>query len=117
MSLTVPPSVSIVIPSWNGRLLLEEMLPSLLLATKEFHDKTGGPWEVIVVDDGSVDDTIPWIETIPEKSVKLITRRRKSGFVLACNLGFRACRYETIILLSNDVTVDPGLILAVLPHF
>jgi len=108
MSSIAPPSVSIVIPSWNGRLLLEEMFPSLLLATKEFHDKTGGPWEVIVVDDGSVDDTIPWIEAIPEKRVKLITRRRKSGFVLACNLGFRACRYDTIILLSNDVTVTRG---------
>jgi glycosyltransferase involved in cell wall biosynthesis len=43
------------------------MFPSLLLATKEFHDKTGGLWEVIVVDDGSVDDTIPWIETIPRR--------------------------------------------------
>jgi len=110
-------SVSIVIPSWNGRLLLEEMFPSLLLATKEFQDKTGGSWEVIVVDDGSVDDTIPWIETIPEKRVKLITRRRKSGFALACNLGFTACSHDTIILLSNDVAVDQGFILALLPHF
>ena len=116
MSSTVP-SVSIVIPSWNGRLLLEQMFPSLLLATKEFHDQTGGDWEVIVVDDGSVDDTIPWIETIPEKRIKLITRRRKSGFALACNLGFSACRYDVIILLNNDVTVDPGFILALLPHF
>ena len=98
-------------------MLLEQMFPSLLSATKEFHDKTGGSWEVIVVDDGSVDDTIPWIETIPEKRVKLITRRRKSGFALACNLGFTACRYETIILLNNDVTVDQGFIVALLPHF
>jgi GT2 family glycosyltransferase len=117
MNSIAAPSVSIVIPSWNGRLLLEQMFPSLLSATKEFHDKTGGPWEVIVVDDGSVDDTIPWIETIPEKRVKLITRRRKSGFALACNLGFTACRYETIILLNNDVTVDQGFIVALLPHF
>jgi GT2 family glycosyltransferase len=117
MSSPAPPSVSIVIPSWNGRLLLEEMFPSLLSATKEFQDKTGGSWEVIVVDDGSVDDTIQWVETIPEKRVKLITRRRKSGFALACNLGFSACRYDTIILLNNDVTVDPGFILALIPHF
>lgn len=117
MTSAVPPSVSIVIPSWNGRLLLEEMFPSLLVATKEFHEKTGGPWEVIVVDDGSVDDTIPWIETIPEKRVKLITRRRKNGFALACNLGFSACRYDTVILLNNDLTVDPQFILALLPHF
>src|SRR5258706_6073944 len=117
MSATAPPSVSIVIPSWNGRLLLEELFPSLLAATKEFQDRTGGRWEVIVVDDGSVDDTVAWIETIPETKVKLITRRSKSGFALACNLGFTACSYETIILLNNDVTVDQGFILALLPHF
>lgn len=98
-------------------MLLEQMFPSLLLATKEFHDQTGGPWEVIVVDDGSVDDTIPWIETIPEKNIKLITRRRKSGFVLACNLGFSACRYDMVVLLNNDVTVDKDFILPLLPHF
>jgi GT2 family glycosyltransferase len=117
MNSTGQPSVSIVIPSWNGRMLLEQMLPSLLLATKEFRDQTGGQWEVIVVDDGSVDDTIPWIETIPERNIKLITRRRKSGFALACNLGFSACRYETVILLNNDLIVDKGFILPLLPHF
>ncbi len=114
---SVPPSISIVIPSWNGRMLLEAMFPSLLLATKEFRDKTGGAWEIIVVDDGSVDDTIPWIETIPEKNIKLITRRRKSGFVLACNLGFSACRYDIIVLLSNDVTVDVAFFLPLPQHF
>jgi GT2 family glycosyltransferase len=117
MTSTGKPSVSIVIPSWNGRMLLEQMFPSLLLATKEFRDQTGGQWEVIVVDDGSVDDTIPWIETIPERNIKLITRRRKSGFALACNLGFSACRYEIVILLANDLVVDKEFILPLLPHF
>jgi GT2 family glycosyltransferase len=117
MSPDAQPSISIVIPSWNGRRQLEQMLPSLLLATKEFHDHVGGLWEVIVVDDGSVDDTIPWVETIPEKNIKLITRRRKSGFALACNLGFSACRYNTVILLNNDVIVDKDFILPLLPHF
>jgi len=116
MTSHLQPSVSIVIHSWNGRMLLEEMFPSLLLATKEFHDRTGGPWEVIVVDDGSVDDTVDWIESIPEKNVKLITRRRSTGFAVACNLGFSACRYETVILLGNDVIVDKDFILPILTH-
>jgi GT2 family glycosyltransferase len=98
-------------------MLLEMMFPSLLAATRDFQNQTDGQWEVIVVDDGSVDDTIPWIETIPEKRVKLITRRRKSGFALACNLGFSACRHDIVILLNNDVSVDHGFILPLLPHF
>ncbi|MEW5978677.1 MAG: glycosyltransferase [Acidobacteriota bacterium] len=111
------PSVSIIIPSWNGRMLLEEIFPSLLLATKEFSEKTGGVWEVIVVDDGSVDDTIPWIETIPEKRIKLITRRRNSGFALACNLGFSACHHRVVVLLNNDVLVDRDFLLPLSRHF
>ena len=98
-------------------MLLEEMFPALLSATGQFHQKTGGPWEVIVVDDGSVDDTIRWVETIPEKNVKLITRRRNNGFALACNLGFSACRYQMVILLNNDVIVDRNFILPLISHF
>ncbi len=110
-------SVSIVIPSWNGRFLLEEMFPSLLAATSEFEKQTGGEWEIIVVDDGSFDDTIPWIESIPEKRVKLITRRRNNGFAVACNLGFSACRYDVVILLNNDVQVHKDFLLPVLSDF
>ena len=117
VSAAPSPSVSVVIPSWNGRMLLEEMFPALLTATNEFHQKTGGPWEVIVVDDGSVDDTIAWIEKTPEKNIKLITRRRNSGFALACNLGFSACRYQMVILLNNDVIVDKNFILPLISHF
>ena len=98
-------------------MLLEEMFPSLLTATHQFERHTGGLWEIIVVDDGSVDDTISWIETRPEKNVKLITRRRNSGFALACNLGFTACRYEMIILLNNDVIVDKDFLLPLSAHF
>jgi len=117
MNASLKPSISVVIPSWNGRMLLEEMFPALLAATHEFHQKTGGPWEVIVVDDGSVDDTIPWIEKYPEKNIKLITRSRNSGFALACNLGFSACRYQIVILLNNDVLVDKNFILPIISHF
>jgi O-antigen biosynthesis protein len=117
MNSSPSPSFSVVIPSWNGRMLLEEMFPALLTATNEFHQKMGGLWEVIVVDDGSVDDTVPWIESRPEKNIKLITRRRNTGFALACNLGFSACRYEVVILLNNDVLVDKDFILPLIDHF
>src|SRR5262245_7417664 len=117
MNSSPAPSVSVVIPSWNGRMLLEEMFPALLTATTEFFRRTGGRWEIIVVDDGSVDDTIPWIETRPEKNIKLITRRRNTGFALACNLGFLACSHEMVILLNNDVIVEKEFILPLIDHF
>ncbi len=111
------PSVSIVIPSWNGRFLLEEMFPSLLAAAGEFSRKTGGSWEIIVVDDGSVDDTVAWIEGFPEKRVKLITLRRNKGFAAACNVGFLACHNDIVILLNNDVSVHKDFLLPLFEHF
>lgn len=117
MNASDNPSISVVIPSWNGKTLLEEMFPALLAATHEFHQKTGGAWEVIVVDDGSVDDTISWVENYPEKNIKLITRSQNSGFAFACNLGFSACRYQIVILLNNDVVVDKDFILPIISHF
>jgi GT2 family glycosyltransferase len=117
MNAVPSPSISVVIPSWNGRFLLEEMFPPLLAAIYDFQQKTGGVWEIIVVDDGSLDDTVRWIETIPEKNIKLITRRRNGGFAIACNAGFSACRYETVILLNNDVVVHKNFLQPVLPHF
>ena len=117
MKSTSQPSISIVIPSWNGRFLLEEMFPSLLAAANEFGRKTEGPWEVIVVDDGSIDDTVPWIEDFPEKRVKLITLRRNKGFAVACNVGFLACQYDIVILLNNDVFVHKDFLLPLLEHF
>ena len=88
MNARLKPSISVVIPSWNGKILLEEMFPALLAATHEFHQKTGGSWEVIVVDDGSVDDTIPWIEKYPEKNIKLRHPQPKQRFCIRLQLGF-----------------------------
>src|SRR5439155_22567074 len=73
--------------------------------------------EVRVVEEGRVDDTISWIAAIHEINIKLITRRRNGGFALACKLGFSACRYDTVILLNNDVIVHKDFILPLIPSF
>jgi GT2 family glycosyltransferase len=111
------PSVSIVIPTWNARHLLEAMFPSLLASAYRYEEKTGSPWEIIVVDDGSADDTIYWVECIPEKRVKIVTRRRNGGFAEACNVGFQSSHHDVVILLNNDVVVDHGFIEPLVRHF
>jgi GT2 family glycosyltransferase len=117
MSLSPLPSVSIVIPTWNGRFLLESMFPTLLGAANQYEASGGKFWEIIVIDDGGTDDTQNWIETVPEKRVKLITRRRNGGFSIACNSGFLACRYDVVVLLNNDVFVDTGFLAPLARHF
>jgi GT2 family glycosyltransferase len=60
-AMSTSDGISIVIPSWNGRRLLERFLPSVIEATACFLQREGTSAEVIVVDDGSEDDSVSWL--------------------------------------------------------
>ncbi|MFZ5366027.1 MAG: glycosyltransferase family 2 protein [Patescibacteria group bacterium] len=99
--------VSIVIPNWNGRKLLEKNLPSVL-ATK--------PAEVIVVDDASPDNSNEFLEkNYPQ--IKIVKHKKNLGFAVSCNDGVEAAQSEVIALLNLDVVPEKDLLEFVLPHF
>ncbi len=105
------PVLSIVIPSYNGRPLLE-----ICLASVARHRPDGIAIEVILSDDGSTDDTPAWLaQTYPE--VRLVRRERNGGFVAAANAGMAAARGEFVQLLNNDTEVTPGWVEAGLEPF
>ena len=97
--VTAPPQASVIIPSWNGRELLEECLRSL--ARQTFRD-----FEIIVVDNGSADDTVAWLAA-EHPSVRLVAFSENRGFAAAANGGIRAARGRTIVLLNNDTETHP----------
>src|SRR6185503_16070747 len=53
--------VSIVIPSWNGLDLLKRFLPSVIAAATHYSKEALAPTEIIIVDDGSSDETASWL--------------------------------------------------------
>lgn len=94
------PLVSVVIASWNGKHLLSECLNSL--AAQRFRD-----FEVIVVDNGSVDGSVGYVgEQYPD--VRVVGLRENLGFAGGNNAGIRIARGNYIALLNNDATVDPA---------
>lgn len=96
--------VSIVIPTWNGRHLLETCLASLD-AAEGATDRV----ERIVFDNGSVDDTVDWlVRTYPR--VRILRSPRNLGFAEACNRAVAAARAAQVCLLNNDVRVAPDLL-------
>ena len=93
------PVVSIIIVNWNGLPYLGECLDSL-------REQTFRDFEVILVDNGSGDGSVEFLETsYPE--VRLITFPTNLGFAGGNNAGFAKARGEYIVTLNNDTRADP----------
>jgi GT2 family glycosyltransferase len=102
--------ISFVIPTWRGRHLLEAYLPSVLAAADIYHQKSGATAEIVIVEDAGGDDTPAWLESHYKNKVRVIEHTRNSGFPIACQTGFEAAQYPIVILLNNDVRLDPDCI-------
>ncbi len=93
-----PKGLSVVIPNYNGINLLNKTLPPLHQALINLKI----PWEVIIVDDASTDNSpafirqnFPWI--------KIIDKPENEGFSKTINLGIRLARYELVFLMNSDI--------------
>jgi len=96
------PLVSVVIPHWNHRDVLDDCLRSLELC--EYH-----PLEIIVVDNHSTDDSVEFVQSnFPE--IILLQNETNLGFAGGCNRGIEQARGEFIVILNNDTTHEPGWI-------
>ena len=91
-----PPSITVVIPNYNLGRFVAEAIESALTQTLR-------PIEVIVVDDGSTDDSVAIIERHP---VTLI-RQANSGVARARNAGAERARGEYLVFLDADDVLHP----------
>lgn len=92
--------VSVVIPNWNGKQFLAGCLDSLFAQTYK-------AFEVIIVDNGSKDDSATFIRTNYPR-VRLLRFEENRGFSPAVNEGIKQCKGNFIALLNNDTVVDAG---------
>lgn len=122
--------VSVIIPSYNGRKLLEKNLPAVLEATRE-ND------EIVIVDDASTDDTLSWMqehfnvasqessvkETLlytsdfKNRVVKVLINQSNQRFAISCNRGVSIAKHPILILLNNDVVPESTFLDPLLEHF
>ncbi|MFC3659698.1 glycosyltransferase [Luteimonas notoginsengisoli] len=103
------PLASIVIPVYGQ---LEHTL-RCLRALAELPPQA--PFEVIVVDDGSPDDSARVLPTIA--GLRYHRRAENGGFVAACNDGAALARGEYLVFLNNDTVPQPGWLDALLRTF
>ena len=100
-----PEGVSVVIPSRNGRDLLETCLSALT-----------GASEIIVVDNGSTDGSVEWLSQA-HPAVLIEHSHTPLPFAVAMNRGFRRARYAYVCALNNDMVVEPGFLNALRKAF
>ncbi len=93
-------TVSVIIPSFNGRHLLGECLSSL-----QQTDVPAICLDIIVVDNGSDDGSRDYIkDNFP--AVHIIKNPENLGFAEACNIGAMHASGDYIVFLNNDTKVD-----------
>lgn len=94
---------SIVIPTYNRKPILEKCL--LALEGQRFDNALIRAYEVVVVDDGSTDDTVSWIESSSHlEHVRLLQQSHK-GPAAARNKGVRDAKGDIIIFIDSDLVV------------
>jgi glycosyltransferase involved in cell wall biosynthesis len=104
--------LSVVIPVFNER----ETLESLLGEVEEVCGRTGRRWEVVWVDDGSMDGSTEVLERLAcdRKTVRFVRLRRNFGKSAALRTGFEHSRGAVVITLDGDGQDDPEEIPALL---
>jgi GT2 family glycosyltransferase len=107
-------TVSIVIPNWNGRHLLEKNLPAVVNAKKFTSNNIK---EILVVDDGSVDDSVVFLKKQYPRLIKLIQHTKNRGFAEAVNTGARLAKGDLICLLNTDVFPEKSFLSSAIKHF
>jgi GT2 family glycosyltransferase len=94
------PAVTVAILNYNGRELLEIVLPSL--AAQEYRD-----FETVVVDDCSTDDSLEYLRTSWPQIRVVGAGTRNVGVAAALNVAVGSARGELLALLNNDIELDP----------
>jgi GT2 family glycosyltransferase len=90
-----PPSVTAIVLTYDGRALLEVVLPSLAAQSEPAR-------EVIVVDNGSTDGTSEWLRS-QWPQVKVLALPTNVGVAAALNQGVAQAGGEYVALLNNDL--------------
>lgn len=93
------PLVSVIVVNHNRAGLLQECLASLLRQTYD-------PYEIVVVDNGSWDDSLEVVGSFRHERIRLMALDRNRGFAAGNNAGIREAGGDLIALLNNDAVAD-----------
>jgi glycosyltransferase involved in cell wall biosynthesis len=89
------PKISVIVPTRNRRHVLPRAIASVLAQDE-------CDFELIVVDDGSTDDTSTYLASLSDPRVRVVRPEHNVGTAAARNLGLGAARADIVALLDDD---------------
>lgn len=98
--------LSVVVPLYNE----EDSVEPLMARINEALAGYGAPWEMILVDDGSSDNTVANIRRIlaaGQEHIRLVELQRNFGQTAAMQAGIDSARGEVIVTMDGDLQNDP----------
>ena len=106
--------VSIIVVTWNNLRYTQECIEFLTAYTDV-------AYELIVVDNGSTDGTIEWLNELRSEdrsriALKIIRNSLNEGFAHAVNEGLAEASGDYVFLLNNDLLVSPGWLGTLIGH-
>jgi len=104
-------SVSIIIPAFNEGKVIEKAIRSVL--ELNYSQK-----EIIVVDDGSTDDTLKIAKLMETNNpIRVISKRKNGGKWRALNIGIESSKSDIIVCIDADTVLDKNAIQPLVNHF
>ncbi len=93
--MTTEPLISVIIPTYKRAALVPRAIESV---RRQTHKNL----EILVVDDGSPDDTASVVQTIPDSRIRYFRHERNKGLPAARNTGIRAAKGAYIAFIDDD---------------
>lgn len=93
--------VSIILPTYNRANIIRRALDSIL-------SQTYPSYEIIVVDDGSTDETASIVGTIEDSRIRYIPLEKNQGVAHARNVGIQEAKYHYLAFLDSDDEWKPN---------
>jgi len=104
------PSLTVIIPAYNEGAMVEKAIYSIIAADYP-HDRL----EVLVIDDGSTDETWKYIQKAAMEYPHLVTPfhfSKNRGKRAGLEKGFRLARGEIVLTVDSDSVIEPDTLLA-----
>jgi dolichol-phosphate mannosyltransferase len=110
-SLAMSEKLSIVIPAYNEEKNIAKCISELQVTLRDKHEI---PYEIIVVNDNSGDDTVGVVqaEMTKDASIRLVNRTPPGGFGRAVRSGMEAVQGDVVVVYMADLSDSPDDVVA-----